>query len=320
MEWLSRFISSISSTRFHSVLIVFAIILILGVVLTILIEKKKKDKYIKRIEQHRAFNKEDVFEEFKEKNRYSDAFNRYVRPYIDKNPTGFHRLINALGFNLQTFQRQLLRADVKNVTPIELATVKIIGLFGFFFILLTTILFLGFDALFLSGAFLVAFYVMPTARLDAKYNKRKEEIREILPTYLRLLANATSVGLTIEEAIRKVSHKYPCLLSEEFKKVETEVKYSNDWAQALENMAFKNDIDELYNLVAEINITKEKGTPITDVLVRHADKIDIESSLAVTEKARKKATGMIIPIFVFQFIPVLGIVMLPTFSMLIENL
>ena len=92
-------------------LIVFALILIVGVVITIVMEKRRKNKYIKRIEKHREFSKEDVFEEFKEKNRYSDAFNKYVRPYIQKNPNGFHRLLKSLGLDLQSFQKQLLRAE-----------------------------------------------------------------------------------------------------------------------------------------------------------------------------------------------------------------
>lgn len=320
MEFFSRFISSASSTGFHMALIVFALILIVGVVITIVMEKRRKDKYIKRIEKHREFSKEDVFEEFKEKNRYSDAFNKYVRPYIHKNPNGFHRLLKSLGLNLQSFQRQLLRADVKNITPEEIATLKIIGLFGGAFIIVTTGLFAGMYGIAMGLLFIVIFYVTPTSRLDKIYKKRRDEIKDILPTYLRLLANATSAGLTIEEAIRKVSRKYPCLLSDEFKKVENEAKYSNDWGQALENMAFKNDIDELYNLIAEIKITKEKGTPITEVLIRHADKIDMESTFTITERARKKATSLILPIFLFLFAPLLGIILLPMFSIIVNQI
>ena len=73
-------------------------------------EKRRKDKYIRRIEKHREFSKEDVFEEFKEKNRYSDAFNKYVRPYIHKNPNGFHRLLKSLGLDLQSFQRHVIES------------------------------------------------------------------------------------------------------------------------------------------------------------------------------------------------------------------
>lgn len=320
MEIISKFISTISSSGFHMALIVFGIVLVFGIVWIQFVEKRKQNKYVKRIEKHREFSKEDVFEEFKEKNKYSDAFNKYVRPYIRKNPTLFHKLLEALGIDLQVFQRQLLRADVRNQLPEELAVMKVIGLFGAIFIFITTFFFLGMNSLIFSLTFLVFFYVSPTAKLDKIYNKRKDEIKDTLPIYLRLLANATSSGLTIEEAIRKVCRKYPCLLSEEFKKVENEAKYSNNWGQALENMAFKNDIDELYNLISEIKITKEKGTPITEVLTRHAEKIEMESTFAVTEKARKKATTIIIPIFFFLFVPLLGLILLPTVNTLITSL
>jgi len=320
MESLSKFLSSASSTGFHITLIVFAIILIIGIAVTIAMEKQKKDKYIKRVEEHREFSKEDVFEEFKDKNRYSDAFNKYIRPYIHKNPKEFHKLLSTFGIDLQSFQRKLLRADVKNITPEEIAVLKVIGLFGFLFIILTTVWFIGIYGVIIALFFLILFYVLPTSRLDRLYKKRKDEIEDTLPNYLRLLANATSAGLTIEEAIRKVSAKYPCLLSEEFKKVENEAKYSSDWEQALENMSFKNDIDELYNLTSEIKITKEKGTPITEMLHRHADKIDMESTFTVTEKARKKATTIIFPIFFFLFVPLLAIILLPTFDIIINQI
>src|SRR5690606_31330114 len=125
-----------------------------------------KDKYIKRIEKHREFSKEDVFEEFREKNRYSDAFNKYVRPYIKKNPDGFHKLLGILSIDLQSFQRQLLRADVKNITPEEIAVMKAIGIFGFLFILLTTVMFMGLYGVAFALFFLIIFFVFPTSRLD----------------------------------------------------------------------------------------------------------------------------------------------------------
>lgn len=318
---ISDLLSITSSNQFHLALIIFGVLVIIGVAVTMITGKKKKDRYIKRVERHREFSKEDVFEEFKEKNRYSDAFNKYVRPYINKNPHGFHKLLSKMGIDLQTFQRQLLRADVKNITPEEIAVSKIIGLFGGIFLFVSTFPFLGLQsALFVCLFFMMFFYVLPTSKLDATYRKRKNEIEEVLPVYLRFLANATSAGLTIEEAIRKVHRRYPCLLSQEFSKVENEAKYSNDWGQALENMAFKNDIDDLYNLVAEIRITKEKGTPITEVLLRHAEKIEMESTFAVTEKARKKATTMIIPIFLFLFVPLIGIILLPVLDVIMSTM
>ena len=59
---------------------------------------------------------------------------------------------------------------------------------------------------------------------------------------------------------------------------------------------------------------------ITEMLHRHADKIDMESTFTVTEKARKKATTIIFPIFFFLFVPLLAIILLPTFDIIINQI
>lgn len=319
MFQLNDLFSLLNSNHFHMALVIFVVVLIIGVIFGNVLNKKKSSKHIRRIERHRNFSEDSVFEEFKEKNKYSDYFNKYVQPYIRKNPNSFYNLLKKIGISLEDIQRQLLRADVKNITPEEIGAMKIIGLFGAIFVLVTTFLFLGIYSLLISLSILVLFYVMPTARIERIYKKRKEIMKDTLPMYLRLLADATSAGLTIEEAIKKINKKSPGLLSEEFLKVEHEAKYSNDWGQALENMAFKNDVDELYNLIAEIKITKEKGTPITDVLLRHAEKIELESVLNITEKARKKATTLIFPIFLFLFAPLLVLILLPAVDTLMTS-
>jgi len=317
---MSEILSIVTSNNFYIALIIFIIFCIIGIVANEIVNAKKTNKYVRRIKQHRDFNKEDVFEEFKEKNKYSNYFNRYVKPYIRKNPNKFYMFLKKIGISLEAIQRQLLRADIKNTTPEEIAVLKIIGLFSSIFVFVTTFAFLGIYSLLISLAILITLYVFPTFRLDKIYNKRKNEIKDILPLYLRFLADATSSGLTIEESIKKIGRKYPCLLSDEFLKAENEVKYSNDWGEALENMAFKNDIDELYNLIAEIRITKEKGTPITDVLLRHAEKIETESVLTATEKARKKTTTLLFPIFLFLFAPLVLIIILPAMNLVLDAL
>lgn len=320
MFYLSKFLAIVSSWQFQFALILFAVIFGLIISIdTIVKVLKKKNKYIKRIEKHREFSKEDVFENFKEKNKYSDAFNKYIKPYIKKNPNLFCKMLNIIGIDLQKIQRQLLRANIKNITSEELASLKIVGFLAGIFISITTFPFLKYTGLSLGIGFYIYLGFIPFLKLDKKYNKRKNEIKEMLPIYLRLLASATSSGLTVEEAIRRVSEKYPCLLSEEFKKVENESKYTNNWMDALENMAFRNDIDELYNLVSEIKISKERGTPITDVLLKNAEKIETEKVLRSSETARKKSTLLILPIFLFLFAPLVTLIMLPAVSIMTSS-
>lgn len=316
MDIFIRLLAITSSPWLTVSLVLFFIILTIGFGFTVFQEKIKKNKLTRRIEHHREFNEDDVFEEFKEKNKYSDAFNRYIRPYISKNQTIFDKLLKAFGLSLETIQKQLLRANVKNIKPEEIAVLKMIGMFGSILILVATVPFMGMLGFGIGGAFYLFLAIVPSRILTQKYNDRKEKINEVLPVFLRLMSNATETGHTIEDAIIRVSNKYDCILAEEFKKVEAEAKFSNDWLHALENMAYRNDVDELYNLVSEIKITKEKGIAITDTLVRHAEKMETEKVLNSSEKARKQATTLMLPIFLFLFAPLLGIIVLPAMNII----
>ncbi|QUH22023.1 type II secretion system F family protein [Alkaliphilus sp. B6464] len=320
MVLINKLISIITSIEFQFALIVFAVVLGIIIVSTIIMSNiKKKNKYVSRIEKHREFSEEDVFEDFQEKNKYSDAFNRYVKPYIKKHPDVFTKILGTTGIDLQEIQRKLLRANVRDKTPEQMAALKIIGLFAGVFVCVATFPFMDYMGLAIGLGFYFYLSIIPFSRLDSRYNKRKDEIKDTLPTYLRLMANATSVGHTVEEATRRVSDRYNCILSEEFKKVENEAKYSNNWSDALENMAFRNDVDELYNLVSEIKISKEKGTPITELLLRHAEKIEVEKVLRSSEIARKKSTILILPIFLFLFAPLIGLIMLPAADIMMNS-
>ena len=63
---------------------------------------------------------------------------------------------------------------MKNITPEEIATLKIIGLFGGAFIIVTN-MFAGMYGIAMGLLFIVIFYVTPTSRLDKIY--KKEEMK-----------------------------------------------------------------------------------------------------------------------------------------------
>lgn len=312
MVFINQLLSFFGSAPFRAAMVGFVISFAVMIVLNYLLNNvKKSNRYTNRLEKRLELTDEDVMESYKNSNRYSFTYEKYLKPYIRKNPGAFNNILKTIGIDLQMIQKQLLRADVSDQTPEQMASLKILGLFLGAFIGGASYIFLGLTGVALGLGVYMYFGVMPFSRLNTIYSKRKNEIKETLPTFLRFMADATSVGLTVEEAIKRVSQKYDCLLSDEFRKVDKDARYTNNWSNAMESMAFKNDIDELYSLISEIRISKDKGTPITDLLIRHAEKIDNEQSLRVSEIARKKSTVLIIPIFMFLFVPLLGIIMLP---------
>jgi len=312
MVVINQIISFLGSAPFRGAMVGFAVSFAVLTLIGYFSGKIKNNKrYTNRLEKRLELTDEDVMEAYKNSNRYSYTFEKFLKPYIRKNPNAFNSILKAIGIDLSTIQKQLLRADVTDQTPEQMASLKILGLFLGAFVGAASYVFLGLTSVALGLGIYMYFGVIPFSKLNNIYAARKNEIKETLPTFLRFMADATSVGLTVEEAIKRVSQKYDCLLSEEFKKVENDARYTNNWANAMETMAFKNDIDELYSLVSEIRISKDKGTPITELLIRHAEKIDNEQSLRIAEVARKKSTTLIIPIFMFLFVPLLGVIMLP---------
>ena len=321
MVFINEMLSFFSSTSFKTAIFGFVVILAAIFITSYIVGSIKKNlKYTNRLEKRLELTDEDVLESYKNANRYSATYERYLKPYIRKNPKAFNGILKTIGIDLLTIQKQLLRADVHDQTPEQMASLKVAGLFLGAFVGIASYVFLGVASVAIGLGIYMYFGVIPFSKFTKIYDKRRSEIKDTLPTYLRLMADATSVGLTVEEAIKRVSQKYDCLLSEEFKKVEKESRLTGNWASALEAMAFKNDIDELYSLVSEIRISKDKGTPITELLVRHAEKMDNESSLRASEIARKKSTTLIVPIFMFLFVPLLGVIMLPAADLIMTQL
>lgn len=321
MVFINEIFAFFSSSALKSAMIVFvAALAVIFIAMYITEAIKKSRKYTSRLEKRLELTDDDVLEAYKNSNRYSATYEKYLKPYIRNNPKKFRSILKTIGIDLETIQKQLLRADVTDQTPEQMASLKIAGLFLGTFVGASSFMFLGIASVAIGLGIYMYLGVFPFSRLAKIYDKRKSEIKDTLPTYLRFMADATSVGLTVEEAIKRVSQKYDCLLSDEFKKVEKEARLTGNWASAMEAMAFKNDIDELYSLVSEIRISKDKGTPITELLIRHAEKMDNESSLRASEVARKKSTTLIVPIFIFLFVPLLGVIMLPAADLIMTQL
>lgn len=321
MVLINQILSFFGSAPFRAGITGFVVSLTIILVLNHIVSTAKKNKrYTNRLEKRIELTDEDVMEAYKNSNRYSHTYEKYLKPYIRKNPNSFNGILKAIGIDLSTIQKHLLRADILDQTPEQMASLKIAGLFLGTFVGATSYVFLGILGIAFGMAVYMYLGIIPFSRLTRIYEKRKAEIKNTLPIFLRFMSDATSVGLTVEEAIKRVSAKYDCLLSNEFLKVEKDARFTSNWGSAMEDMAFKNDIDELYSLVSEIRISKDKGTPITELLVRHAEKMDNERSLRASEIARKKSTTLIIPIFIFLIVPLLGVIMLPAMELIMTQL
>lgn len=230
------------------------------------------------------------------------------------------KLIPILGLNPEQLEIDLELTGQKEKTSVsQIILSSIIG-----FICLVAIGGFGI-VMFLSGQsntgmiFMVVggliFYllkVMPTANIQKMIVSRREEIEREMPNFLELLASVTSSGLPISEALNKVCLNSAGVIEQEFAKVLLEAKLNGgNWRKAMEDMAFRNEVEILSDVVSDILVSYEKGTPISEVLKGTAElarKLKINKLL---EKAKKLSVKIIIPMAIFNFLPIMALFMLP---------
>lgn len=319
MNFLYSIVNALSSPYFKISLAIFIFIVSVSFYLLSLTGKEKANKQLGKIERLREYDPEGE-DSSSSNDQVSEVYNKYVKTYINKNKSLYNKMLNTLGIDPNDLQKQLTRANIKKYNGEQLATLKLGGFLVGIFLGITMFLFSGGIGLLIGIGVGFGIMILPTLLVNEKFEMRKKEILNVLPTTLRLLADATSTGHTIEDAIGRVKRKYKNTLSDEFDKVEKEASFTNDWLLALEHMDERCDIIEITNLVSEIKITKQRGTSITDVLVNYAKKMDKESMIRMTETARKKTTTLLMPILLFLFAPLIALILLPALNLILNAL
>lgn len=273
-------------------------------------KKKKASKNIERFAQYKEIDENEVLKRIRNEDAYSEAFKKNGLRFVKNNAKLTANMITSLKIDLKQLDLIIARADETEITAEELAVKKIFGMFGALGLLILGI-FINYLFFILAAVFYLYFAVNPISKLNEKHKKKAADFKEKMPSYLRLVANATAVGNSIEEALKKVGEKYPCVITDEIKKAEAEASYSTDWLQALLNTSYRADIPEYEQLVSEVRIAKEKGTSITDILNKLAEKIEKENAYDAEAEARKKASTIIFPVFMLLFAPMLLGILLP---------
>ena len=298
-------------------IVTFLIVFSIGILLTYNTKRSKRSKNVDRLIGLREISDDEIMRKLQDETQYSDEMKKYLYPIIKKNASSYNSLLSFLKIDLNQLELKILRADMQDeMTAADLAAKKVFGMVIGLACMLAGLYDIIFMIVGLAVYFLFA--IAPENKLTKIHKERKYEFQQEFPFYLNLVANATSVGHSIEEAAEFVNQRHPCIIQREFEKAKAEAEYSNDWIDALQRRAYYADIDELEQFVSEVQIAKERGTPITDALRDLSNKIFAEASIAYEENANKKASSITFPMFIMLFIPAIGAILLPMFSTAID--
>jgi tight adherence protein B len=179
-------------------------------------------------------------------------------------PSRLSDFLNRLGEGTDLFEsisRHLARADLK-LRPAEYITLIIgVAIIGGIIGMLTgggSILFAL--LLMIAGAFIPYFYVLAAQR------QRLKNFNHQLGDMLNLMVNGLRAGFSTLQAMEAVSRELPRPISAEFYRVVQEMQLGIPMEEALIHLLRRIDSDDLDLVVTAINIQREVGGNLAEIL------------------------------------------------------
>jgi len=240
----------------------------------------------------------------------------------------FHRLTGFIGGllpqkNVDKLNIMLMQAG----TPGGLSALDFVGLrfilaaglgAGYFFAMGRN------DDLFVAvrNTFIAVFvgFMMPKLWLSQRIKQRRLEITRALPDALDMLTIGVEAGLAFESALLRVGEQWDNALTQEFRRVVSELRVGVSRNDALRHMSERNAVDDLSTFVAVLIQSNMLGMSIAQVLHSQADQMRLKRRQLAEEQAHGATVKIVVVLVLFIF-PALFIVILgPVVPKIMESL
>ena len=158
----------------------------------------------------------------------------------------------------------------------------------------------------------IAGMIGPSFYLDHKKKNRQITFRRALPDALDLLVVCVEGGLSLTASIKRISVELMGThfeLSSELNLVQKQIQMGMTPGEALEQLAFRSDLEEIRQLSAVVSQSERFGASITKSLRLAAETLRLRRQQRAEELAQKAAVKILIPTLLFIF-PALFVVIL----------
>lgn len=170
----------------------------------------------------------------------------------------------------------------------------------------------------LVGGFLGA--ILPIVRLNALIRIRQKAIRRGLPEFLDLLCVSVQAGLSFDGAVAKITDRMEGPLIDEFKKMQNDVSLGMTRQYALQQIARRCDLEEMYLFTSSVIQAEKLGTSMGRTLKMQADNMRERHRQFVKAEALKAPIKIIFPMVLFIFPSVFVVLLMPAILNLMKNL
>ena len=166
----------------------------------------------------------------------------------------------------------------------------------------------------LFGAFL------PFGYLDSLIRKRKEAITKQLPEVLDLLSISVQAGLSFDGAMRKIVERMTGPIVDEFKRMQQDVRMGAPRARALQAIAKRCDVEDMYLFITSVVQAERLGTSMGKTLVNQADNMRERRRQRAKAAALKAPIKMLFPLVLFIFPAMFVVILVPPIFSIIQSM
>ncbi|MFI4976822.1 MAG: type II secretion system F family protein [Caulobacterales bacterium] len=172
----------------------------------------------------------------------------------------------------------------------------------------------GLGAVSLAAVFALIGILGPDQVVKAQRTRREREYRDGFPDLLDLLVASVEAGLSLDAAVSRVTEelqrRYP-YLAEHLRFLTLELRAGRSRKDAWTAFAERLGIDEAKSLATMLRQAEEMGTSLGDTLAVFSDDMRAKRMLRAEEKAMSLPAKMMLPLILFIFPCLMGVLILP---------
>ncbi|HUZ11370.1 MAG TPA: type II secretion system F family protein [Caulobacteraceae bacterium] len=166
----------------------------------------------------------------------------------------------------------------------------------------------------IAAALALAAFLGPDKVVSAKRAKRELEYREGFPDLLDLLVASVEAGLSLDAAVSRVTdelqRRYPGM-AEHLRVLTLELRAGRSRKEAWTAFADRLGIAEAGSLATMLRQAEEMGTSLGETLAVFSEDMRAKRMLHAEEKAMALPAKMMLPLILFIFPCLIGVLMLP---------
>jgi len=203
---------------------------------------------------------------------------------------------------------------IKSLEGLFLLRVTLSLSFFIFFIVFGV--FFGRNFIFYSFIGAIILYFLPIEIIKSRICSKSKRIQDELPDIVDISSSLINAGLGLNEVLNYISDNYKCETSRLFKLAQLKIfeGYSRmDAYYLIGRLSFCNDFKTLIKILAQAEII---GNPISEVLKDVSKVMRTNQRDLLKIRSKRLESNLVIVIFIFMFIPMIFLFLLPVLPQL----